>query len=207
MSDRFAKRFERPVISSVARIAVTVLVTILFSAAAHAADQITPPAVPEGLDAPTGFKPFLVGHAIGTQNYMCVVSGSGFEWVFIGPQATAFDANAQQILTHFQSKNPFDNDVIDATWQHSRDTSAVWGRKVKGSSDPNYVAPGAVEWLLLRVTGAQVGPTGGDRLSSAQYIQRVNTIGGAKPPIADCSTSTVNTRKLVYYEADYYFYQ
>ena len=74
-----------------------------------------------------------------------------------------FDDYGQQILTHFQSTNTFNANAIEATWQHSRDTSAVWAAKVKGSSDPAYVAPGSIDWLLLRVTGAQAaggGPAG-----------------------------------------------
>jgi hypothetical protein len=127
--------------------------------------------------------------------------------LFIGPQATGVGIDVEQILTHFQSKNPFQGDVIHATWQHSRDSSAVWAKKYRGSSDPNFVAPDAIEWLLLEVTGTQVGPTGGVKLAGTRFIQRVNTVGGLKPPAAECTAATVNTRKLVSYEADYYFYQ
>jgi hypothetical protein len=61
--------------------------------------------------------------------------------------------------------------------------------------------------LLLRVSGRQLGPLGGDKLVGTQYIQRVNTIGGAKPSLSECTPAVFNTRKLVYYEADYYFYR
>jgi hypothetical protein len=174
-----------------------------------AADRIAPPHVPSNIQVPEGYTPFLAGHAVGTQNWMCVAAPTqtGGDWVFIGPQATVFDRNFGQILTHYQSKNPYQGDALQAEWQSSRDTSAVWATRDDGSLDPNYVAPGAIEWLLLRVTGVQFGPTGGDRLTSTQYIQRVNTVGGAKPAAADCYSGTLNTRKLVYYEADYYFYR
>ena len=198
----FATGFRKLTTGSTARIAVAALLTTLLSTAVRAADKIVPPAVPEGLDAPEGFKPFLVGHAIGTQNYICVVVGNAYDWVFIGPQATIYDANSEQTLTHFHSKNAIDG-VIDATWQHSRDTSAVWARRDKGA----IVDPSAIEWLLLKMSGAQLGPTLGNKVSSTQYIQRVNTVGGKKPPTAECSADNVNTRRLVYYEADYYFYK
>jgi hypothetical protein len=38
-------------------------------------------------------------------------------------------------------------------------------------------------------------------------IQRVHTVGGIKPPAAECTASTINTRRFVPYEADYYFYE
>jgi hypothetical protein len=188
---------------------VLVAVTIALGSPVNAATPINPPAVPAGLEAPAGFKPFLVGHAVGTQNYICAPAATmtGADWLFVGPQATLFDADLEQILTHFLSKNPFRDDALHATWQHSRDTSEVWATRFAGSSDPNYVAPGAIEWLLLEVSGAQVGPLGGSKVARTRFIQRVNTVGGIKPPAADCTSSTINTRKLVAYEADYYFYQ
>ena len=194
--------------SSKTAVLIVALATAL-RGAALAADRINPPPVPADLEVPAGFKPFLVGHAIGTQNYICApaATATGVDWLFIGPQATVFNAGSQQILTHFQSRNPHQSDVLHAVWQHSRDTSAVWAKKHTGSTDSNYVAPDAIEWLLLEVTGAQMGPTAGDKLAETRFIQRLNTAGGVKPPAIECTPSTGNTRKLVAYEADYYFYK
>ena len=44
-------------------------------------------------------------------------------------------------------------------------------------------------------------------LATTTIIQRVHTVGGVKPPAADCTASTINTRRFVPYEADYYFYE
>ena len=188
---------------------LAVAVAAGLSGAVRADEPITPPAVPADIAAPAGFKPFLKGHAVGTQNYVCApaATASGFDWLFVGPQATIFDTEMEQILTHYQSRNPLQNDALHATWLHSRDSSAVWAKKFTGSTDPGYVAPDAIEWLLLDVTGYQLGPTAGDRLTGAAFIQRVNTRGGLKPPASGCTAATVNTRKLVQYEADYYFYR
>ncbi len=185
--------------------ALIAAMTIALTVAAQASsDKLTPPAVPDGLGMEAGWNPFFVAHAVGTQNYICVASG---DWVFIGPQATAFDDAGEQVLTHFHSKNPERGDAIHAMWQHSRDTSGVWATRLNGSLDSTYVAPGAIEWLLLEVSGSQVGPNGGSKLAGTKYIQRVNTAGGVKPPASECTPQMVNTRKMVDYEADYYFYR
>lgn len=187
---------------------VVTLATAVFGAV-HAAGPVTPPAVPAELEVPAGYKPILRGHAVGTQNYICAPAptASGVDWLFLGPQATVFGDSGEQIITHFLSKNPFQNDAFHATWQHSGDTSVVWATKLRGSTDSNYVAPDAIEWLLLEMTGAQVGPGGGVKLSRTTLVQRVNTVGGVKPPAGECTPSTLNARRLVDYEADYYFYQ
>jgi len=184
------------------------VVFIGFHAAASAQDRITPPAVPTEIEVEAGYKPFFRGHAIGTQNYICAPAAtpSGVDWLPIGPQATLFDDAMQQTMTHYASKNPLKNDVIQATWQHSRDSSAVWAKRKAGSTDANFVAPDAIEWLLLEVTGTAAGPKGGDKVTGAVFLHRVNTVGG-KAPATGCSSATLNTRQLVSYEADYYFYR
>ena len=179
------------------------------SSAPLASETIVPPAVPAGLEVIGPFKPFLKAHAVGTQNFICAPAAtpSGLDWLFIGPQATLFNEETEQTFTHYQSRNAEANGAIQATWQHSRDSSAVWATRHSGSLDPAYVAPGAIEWLLLDVSGTALGPMGGDKLASAKFIQRVNTVGGVKPASSECTVSTLNTRRLVAYEADYYFYR
>ena len=172
-------------------------------------ERIPRPAVPTNLEVSTDYKLFLKVHAVGTQNYICAPAATetGVDWLFIGPQATLFNDSLQQTGTHFQSRNPIKNNAIQATWQDSGDTSAVWATRRDGSMDPAYVAPGAIEWLLLDVSGQQLGPTTGNKLTPSLLIQRINTVGGVKPASAECTPATLNTRKLVSYEADYYFYR
>jgi hypothetical protein len=179
------------------------------NAVTFAAGGFTRPSVPADIEVPAGRKLILAGHAVGTQNYICApaATATGVDWLFIGPQATLFGADGQQITTHFLSRNPYQSNALHATWQHSRDTSTVWAKKLSGSTDSAYVAPDAIEWLLLEMTGAQMGPVAGRKLSTTTWIQRVNTVGGVKPPAAQCTAATVNARKNVSYEADYYFYE
>jgi Protein of unknown function (DUF3455) len=186
---------------------------LIVSGAASAAGQpdaaarISPPSVPVDLEPPAGFRPFLVGHAVGTQNYICTVTPAGIKWLFVGPQATLFTAEGRQITTHFQSRNPFKANALHATWQHSRDSSVVWAVKFEGSSDENYVSPTAIEWLLLEVTGWDTVEPGSEKLAGTRYIQRVHTVGGREPDPSGCKRATLTRRELVPYEADYYFYR
>jgi Protein of unknown function (DUF3455) len=140
---------------------------------AHAG-RVTPPAVPANIQVPAGSQPFLAAHASGTQDYICLPSGSGFAWTFFAPQATLFTDDDQQVITHFLSPNPFESGVPRPTWRHSLDTSTVRGRPIASSFDPAFVARDAIPWLLIEVTGAQDGPTHGDTLTKTSFIQRVN---------------------------------
>jgi uncharacterized protein DUF3455 len=158
------------------------------------------------LEVPAGNEAFLEGHAIGTQNYICLPSEAGVAWTLVGPQATLFNRWDRQLITHFLSPNPDERDTPRATWQHSRDTSTVWAVAIASSSDPNFVASGAIPWLLLRVVGAQPGPTGGDRLTETTFIQRVHTSGGVAPSTGCVEVTDVGQRAFVPYTADYFFY-
>ena len=156
--------------------------------------------------SPSDFTPFLAAHAVGTQGYFCVAAGSAFRWMPFGPQATLFDQDSAQVLTHFLGVTPYSQESNPA-WQHSRDSSIVWGHLITPSTDANFVAPDAIPWLLLEAVVVGDGPTGGDKLLPTRRIQRVNTVQG-KAPSTGCSASEhIGTRALVPYEADYYFYK
>ena len=55
------------------------------------ADPVTSPRVPANIQVPEGNKAFFVGHAVGTQNYVCLPSGNAFAWILYTPEATLFD--------------------------------------------------------------------------------------------------------------------
>jgi hypothetical protein len=172
------------------------------------AHRLGRPLVPQNLEVDSEHKPFLVGSAIGTQNYMCLpATKTPFAWTPTGPQATLFGDFDEQLTTHFLSPNPDEAGTARATWQHSRDTSAVWAQAIETSSDPTFVEQGAIPWLLLRVVGSEPGPNGGRRLSEATYIQRVHTSGGVAPETGCAQAIDVGTRAFVPYTTDYYFYK
>jgi Protein of unknown function (DUF3455) len=196
-----------------ARLVAGVLVAsaVGLGTAAAAADTqaatITPPPVPADLQVPAGNKAFLVGHGVGTQNYVCLPSGDGFKFTLFTPQATLFSDDDKQLTTHYFSPNPSEGGTIRVTWQHSRDTSTVWAQLNKASTDPNFVAPGAVAWLLLQRVGSQDGPDGGDTLTGTTFVQRLNTSGGLAPSTGCASAAEVGKQAFVPYKADYFFYQ
>ena len=186
--------------------AVVIAVT---GAVQAAGPMIVPPAVPSNLVVPPGNKPFLLAHAVGSQNYSCLPNGDGFSWILYTPQATLFDDRDHQQITHFMSANPDENGTPRPTWQHSGDTSAVWAAPMPGRSsiDPAFVAPGAIPWLLLQRVGKELGPTYGHKLTSTTYIHRVNTAGGMAPGDGCSAAADVGKKALVPYTADYVFYR
>ena len=201
----------RPTIRRILLIAcaatLAVAFTVLLQQPTRAATD-TPPPVPTNIQVPAGNKLFLVGRAIGTQNYVCLPSGDGFKFVLFTPQATLF-SDSKQVTTHYFSPNPDEGGTIRATWQHSRDTSTVWGEVKLGNSsdDPAYVAPGAIPWLLVTAVGAQAGPDGGDMLMGTTFIQRLNTSGGVAPSTGCSSSADIGKREFVPYTTDYFFYK
>jgi hypothetical protein len=181
---------------------------------ARAGDIIVPD-VPENVKV-TGGKAFLVGHAIGTQNYVCQPSGAGVAYILFTPQATLFDEDGRKIISHFFSPNPDEpntdpkvvaDGAIRATWEY-KDTSSVWAALVPNgaSTDSNFVEEGAVAWLKLKAVGLEDGPTGGDKLSDTSFVQRLNTHGGLAPSTGCASLADVGNKAFVPYTADYFFY-
>ena len=167
------------------------------------------PSVPPALEVPAGHDAYLTLYAIGTQNYVCVSTTSGLGWRFIGPQATLFlsfrGVPRQQVSTHFLSADP--SATARPTWQHSFDSSRVWGRVVASSTDPAYVEAGAIPWLLVEAAGTAVGPMGGNTLTRTTFIQRVNTSGGVAPAGGCSDAAHVGAQALVPYTTDYVFYR
>jgi hypothetical protein len=170
-------------------------------------DRVERPDVPSTLEVDARYKPYLRLQADGTQNYICLATATGVAWTFLGPQATLFDDDLDQVTTHYLSPNPQEAGLARATWRHSKDTSTVWAMAVASSSEAPWVTPGAIPWLKLQIVGAQLGPDGGRRLAVATFIQRVNTAGGAAPVTGCAATTDIGRRVFVPYSTDYVFYR
>jgi hypothetical protein len=178
---------------------------------AHAQDTISPPIVPDGLGVEEGNEVFLLGRGVGTQNYVCAHCDPtkancplGVAFTLFTPQATLFNDQGEQLITHFSSPNPIEGGTVRVTWQDSRDTSSVWAKLVKAV----MVKDDAIAWVLLNVkdTGTLAGPTG-DRMTKTTFIQRVNTVGGLAPAGECVSSADLGRQAFVPYRADYFFYK
>lgn len=203
------------------------VLTCAFGAANQAtAQSIASPPTPTLITPPVGATAFLVGHALGTQGYVCLPTSEGSSeasWTVNNarPEATLF-ANVFgqqiQIITHFLSPNTKPNKFApsplpfgNATWQSSFDTSKVWAQTqhaIQPSADiascPNT---GSIACLLLQVIGADEGPSGGKFLTQTSFIQRLNTKGGSAPATGCSVASDVGKQALVPYSADYFFFR
>jgi hypothetical protein len=215
--DSYSRRRKMPRPTSllaIVRHIVTAVFVFALGASSAAAQpgppRIDVPPVPMNLEVEAGHEAFLAGYAVGTQNYVCLPAGNTVAWRFLGPQATLFRTTSgdprQQLTTHFLSVNP-EEMFARPTWQHSIDSSRVWGRVKASSKDANFVAPGAIDWLLLEAAGEAAGPIGGGVLTQTTFIHRVNTSGGTAPATGCSDANHVGTLVLVPYSTDYFFYR
>lgn len=164
--------------------------------------------MPASLEVPPGNEVYLLVHAIGTQNYVCLPSAGGYAWTFWGPQATLFDDDDDQKLTHFLS--PDGGGTARPTWMHSKDSSTVWGAAQASATsvtDPDFVEAGSIPWLLVAIVDSEDGPGGGHKLSDTTFIQRLDTAGGVAPAAGCAVAADVGKRVFVPYTTDYYFWR
>jgi hypothetical protein len=182
--------------------ALGMALTCALPSTAHA--QIVIPPVPPGLEVPAGNEAFLLGHGVGTQNYECqpVASLGRVAWTLFTPQATLFDDQGEQLITHFSSPNPAEGGIVRVSWQDSQDTSSVWAQGTAFATVPN-----AIPAVRLEVIGRQVGPNGGNTLFGTTFIQRLDTKGGLAPSTGCDLLTDVGHRAFISYTAEYVFYR
>lgn len=170
--------------------AVLVLGGAIGTASNAAAHNITAPPTPAIITPPAWSSAFLVGHATGTQGYVCLPTGTGASWTVNAarPEATLFThflGLDLQIITHFLSPDTNPNEFApnplpfgSATWQSSSDSSKVWaavlhGNAIPAGSDPNSCPnTGSIACLLLQSIGSQDGPAGGKVMTQVTFVQR-----------------------------------
>jgi hypothetical protein len=214
-------------------VAALVLGYVLGTAGYAEAQKITPPATAAAITPPAGNSAFLVGHAVGTQGYVCLPTSTGVSWAVNGSRpeailsASPFGQKMKNTkkarkghfeITHFLSPDINPNEFAPTplpfgspTWRSSVDGSIVWAKAltppVVSGSDASCPNSGAIPCLLLQSIGSQDGPTGGKFMTQTTFIQRLNTNGGSAPA-GDCSTSAdMGKQRLVPYTADYYFFR
>ena len=201
-------------------LSLLVAAIVLGYAGSSAARKITPPKTPPAITPPAGNSAFVVGHAVGTQGYVCLPKDTGASWTVNGSRPEAIRSASSSSgkdfeITHFLSPNTDPNEHApnplpfgSPTWRSSLDGSVVWAKAltppVASGSDPSS---GATPCLLLQTIGSKPGRSRGGDLSQTTFIQRLNTNGGSAPGTG-CSASTdVGKQTLVAYTADYYFFR
>jgi len=63
--------------TSVAALILASTVALPHAVRAQRPARPVPPQVPEAIQVPPGYRPFLAGHPVGTQGYVCVAVASG----------------------------------------------------------------------------------------------------------------------------------
>lgn len=196
-------------VASVIAACVAMLAPAASSAYGQTIQQVAsmaPPQVPRDIRVPAGNRVSFVGHAVGTQNYVCLPADTGFKYVLFTPRATLTGDNGQPVATHYFSPNPLDG-TIRPTWEQSTDTSTVWGGVIATSTDSDFVTQGAIAWLLIQPVALQGGSAGGEGLTATTFVQRLNTAGGVAPSSGCELTTDVGNQVFVPYTADYFFYE
>ncbi len=179
--------------------------------------RVTPPPVPADIEVPAGNMAFLEGTPSAPRTTSAcpaptrprlrrVSRHSGFAWLLFTPQATLFDDHDKQVTTHFFSPNPFENGTVRATWQHSRDTSTVWGGRAIRLLRPRLRRAGCHS-LAPASGGRRPRRTHrGDTLTETTFIQRREHGWGVAPSTGCAQSTDVGTKAFVPYTADYFFY-
>lgn len=147
-----------------------------------------PAKVPEELNPPPDVTLETVLPASGVQSYACLRDkpGEAPDWAPKGPHATLGEGNNLMGI-HFGGPS----------WQ-AMDGSLVKGTKISSASAPDK---SAIVWLLLSGAASGEGIFG-----KITHIQRMDTVGG-KPPQGGCDAEHLDTRVLVPYRTNYYFYR
>jgi hypothetical protein len=212
---------QQPTVSCLCRL-LAIAFVLAFAVNTAAAQNLVTPTTPSTITPPSGNNLFLIGHAVGTQSYVCLPTATGASWTVNSsrPEATlfvTFFGQDFQILTHFLSPdtNPNQNapnplPVGSPTWQSSLDSSMVWAKSlnsIPAGSDNSCPNTGSIPCLLLQSIGSQKGPAGGKLMTRTTYIQRLNTSGGVAPSTGCSVPGDVGKQALVPYTADYYFFQ
>ena len=153
--------------------------------------ELARPLMPDrSLEPPTDQVPVLLAYGQGVQRYVCKekeqAKGS-FEWTLKEPVAKLSDAAGREIGHH--SAGP--------TWQLADGSKAV---KKKLVASVPALAFDAVPWLLIEIQSSGKGG-----LAGTQYVQRMDTVGGA-PPSAGCDAAHAGATQDVDYRATYLFY-
>ncbi|CAN5473534.1 DUF3455 domain-containing protein [soil metagenome] len=158
-------------------------------AAAGCSMPLATPVAPDAVMAPAPAKPYLDTLGIGEITYECRETAGKFEWAFVGPVATLYDANKKTVGKYYAGP----------TWE-ANDGSKVTGKQVATAPSPN---PASIPLQLVKVDPVSSGMAA---MNGVSYIQRLDTKKGV-PPTMVCDSASKGSSQKVAYEARYVFYR
>ena len=171
---------------------------ILYNSPAHHISEseklVMPAAIELPSNLPGGNTRVATFYAEGVQKYKArQKAGSDpavYEWVFVAPVASLYDATNAKIGTH--SAGP--------TWQLSGSTTdSIYAQQFTPARTATSPDQSSIDWLLLM---PKIGKAPTGFFADVSYIQRIATKGGKAPTTAPVSASdTID----VYYTAVYRF--
>lgn len=146
-------------------------------------------AIPAAIDlpsnSPNGNTRVATFFARGVQKYKAQQkAGSNpvtYEWVFVAPQATLYDAANKKVGSH--SAGP--------SWQLSGAADTIYGQAFSPAKSAPSPDASSIDWLQLMPKTGKL-PTG--IFAAVSYIQRIATTGGKAPatlPVAASDTADV----------------
>ena len=171
---------------------IAAVASILVSLSACGSTLIAPD-TPAAISVPAGNKLVMIAVGTGDLSYECRVKANStvaYEWVFAGPNAVLTDKNGMVVGKYYGGP----------TWE-ANDGSKVTGKQLAISP----VSAASIPLQLVKANAVPNSPTSG-AMNDISYIQRLNTIGGLAPN-ESCTIDNLGAKKLVKYQADYFFYK
>ena len=172
--------------------------------------MLTPPPVPDRLQVPEGNEavshrprlrhPGLRVRSIGFWRRLCVDDARGR---VVRQPGTA---HRQSLLQSQPRRGRHDTRHVAEHTGLERLLGQGGSHAATFLTDPDFVAPDAIAWVLLSRAGVLEGVGGGNTLAVATFVQRVNTVGGLAPSIGCNSPADIGNTAFVPYEADYVFF-
>lgn len=148
-------------------------------------------AQPDAVKVPAGNKVAMQTVGVGEITYECKVKADmpgAFAWVFVGPQADLMSRSGTKLGTYYGPP---------ATWA-STDGSKITGTQLA-------VAPGGTGNIPLQLVKANPA-MGMGAMTDVTYVQRLFTQGGVAPT-STCDATTLGSKQIVTYQADYIFWK
>jgi hypothetical protein len=170
---------------------VAIALTLTACASGPAMAPFSQADLPAAVQVPAGHRVAFETAAAGDITYQCRAKKDmtgQYEWVFAGPDAGLKDRSGQFVGKYYGPP---------ATWELN-DGSKLTGAQLAVA--PN--GPGNIPMQLVRANPAM----GSGMAQGVSHIQRVATQGGVAPA-APCDASTMGSKRIVTYTADYIFWK